>query len=494
MKFSTNLAPVMECLEPRQLLSGSGWDAALAGGDSPALASGSAALYASRSVRGMATADAWQHAGVQPGGSGAGAPVLAQSPVAAAPTPGASLTAQVVNSGGTTTLVVLGTENADTLTVSQVGGFTTIRTPTGIQLCPGAFRNISIYGFGGNDSLTVCFLVTANVNVYGGDGDDNIYDAGQGNDILYGEAGDDLIVSIGGGTDRASGGDGSDAFWVDGGDPVADASFIENTALAVHRVTQFINGASANCCGQNLPDPALGSYAARYANFSSMPLFTDGPTFTDIRQGMLGDCYFLAALGSMATADPSAIRQSITSLGDGTYAVRFFRNGVASYVRVDGDLPVSSGGGLSYAGLSGTGEAWAPLMEKAYAIFRAGANSYKSIEGGWMGSVYTEITNRLTASVPTIVGDSLMYTFLAACLAGGRAVTAGSKAGASGPIVGSHAYQVRDASQSGGQMFVTLYNPWGIDGGSGDANPFDGLITLTMSQFRDLFSSAVATI
>ena len=61
----------------------------------------------------------------------------------------------------------------------------------------------------------------------------------------------------------------------------------------------------------------------------------------DVDQGALGDCYFLARLGSLASTDPEYIRNSVAPLGDGSYVVRFWDLGLphlATYVRVDADL------------------------------------------------------------------------------------------------------------------------------------------------------------
>ena len=64
-------------------------------------------------------------------------------------------------------------------------------------------------------------------------------------------------------------------------------------------------------------------------------LFCFGPSETDVDQGSVGDCYFLASLGSVADRDPGRIEDIFTDNGDGTFTVRFFRDGNAEYVTVD---------------------------------------------------------------------------------------------------------------------------------------------------------------
>jgi hypothetical protein len=495
MKTPQVLAPVMEGLEPRLLLSGSGLEAAaLAAGKLQWLAAGGPAAYTSRPARDFWRADAWQHAGVQRGRAASAKTVLPQSPVGDSPAPGWRVTGQIANYAGSQYLYIVGTNGDDAITISQASSSVTVSTAQGTLTFSGTFGSIGVYGYGGSDTVRVAYSVTGNVTVYGGDGSDTVYDAGRGNDSLYGEGGSDTLISIGGGADQVYGGDGTDSFWTDGNDPISDASLAETAAGNVHRVYQFYGNVSMEIQGQALADPALGRYASGYANFASHPLFTDGPTYTDIRQGALGDCYFLASLASIADTNPDAIRQMITPLGDGTYAVRFFRNGSAVYLRLDADLPVGGGSGPVYAGFSASGELWVPIAEKAYAFFRTSTNSYPSIEGGWMGAVCTEVTNRGTVNVATSATDSQLVAAINAALSAGQAVTAGTKSTASGPVVGSHAYMVKSTYIADGQTYVVLYNPWGVDGTRSDSNPNDGLVTLTLSVFKQNFTAAVAIV
>ena len=39
---------------------------------------------------------------------------------------------------------------------------------------------------------------------------------------------------------------------------------------------------------------------------------------------MLGDCYLISALGTLADSNPAAIQNMIINNGDGTYTVRFY--------------------------------------------------------------------------------------------------------------------------------------------------------------------------
>ncbi len=210
--------------------------------------------------------------------------------------------------------------------------------------------------------------------------------------------------------------------------------------------------------GQDRP-AASGTY--RLANGS---LFVNGPSYTDVVQGGVGDCYYLAALGETAQASPESIRQMFTDNGDGTFTVRFFRDGSARYVTVDRYLPASAGRPI-YAGIPG-GELWVALAEKAYAqinesgwIGHDGTNSYRGISGGWSDAVF-----RQTLAVPArwkSFASSGDHAGALASLAGSYTPTvlASRSSGTANGIVPSHAYGVLGYNGATGRY--VLYNPWG---------------------------------
>ena len=133
--------------------------------------------------------------------------------------------------------------------------------------------------------------------------------------------------------------------------------------------------------GANLPSLNLAqvdqeNLGPTYQN-STLPLYgpSGAPTIQDVNQGYLGDCYFVASLGEIALQDPSAIKNMISSNGNGTYSVRFFVNGQPDYVTVNSELPVmtgyqwANGSRLEFA--NGTTDDWVALVEKAYAQLNA---------------------------------------------------------------------------------------------------------------------------
>jgi hypothetical protein len=282
---------------------------------------------------------------------------------------------------------------------------------------------------------------------------------------------------------------------MDSSDRVADVSADEVAAGSLHQIASFYQPVTdpakavlLEIAGQDIVDPVAG-YS--YYDFSTRPLFLGGPEFSDVRQGGLGDCYFLASLASLADTDSQAIRQMIAPMGDGTYGVRFFREGAPVYLRVDGQLP-GSRVAPAYAKLSPQGETWVALAEKAYAQFRTGSNSYASLSGGWMDPVYQAVTGQATTRV--MGSASGLAATLASHLAAGHAVSAGTWSSTSGPVIGQHAYMVRAMETRDGETYVTVYNPWGFDGKGTDANPNDGLVQVTLAQFQTDFSAVVISL
>ena len=409
-----------------------------------------------------------------------------------------------------TELVINGTAGNDQITVTKTDAGLVIGNTGGwTTTVAGNFQAIAINGNNGNDLITVDASVTTNCIIHGNAGNDTIYGgsgndqlfADAGTDILVGNAGDDTFVTIGGGKDKLTGGAGNNSFWMaSSGQAITDLNAGE--AGNVHKVAAFqsittVTGTGKKAkvvttkvatplAGQNLLDPTLEAGAV-YQNFSNHALFADnGPTENDIVQGYLGDCYFLSTLSSVAKTDPNAIKQSVVDLGDGTYAVQFTKGKTQVFVRVDGQLPTWGNGQLAYANTGAEGSIWVAIMEKAYAQFRTGANTYASIEGGWMTEVYTALGKASTTVTSAPTALSLIDT-VAAALAQGKSVTYGANTPTDGAsLIGDHAYTVDHVNfdANGNAVSVTLRNPWGIDGIGNDGQN-DGYVTITATQLKD---------
>jgi hypothetical protein len=342
---------------------------------------------------------------------------------------------------------------------------------------PGADQ---LLGGAGNDELL------------GGMGDDRI-NGGSGNDRLFGGDGNDLLIAIdAASSDFLQGDAGSDTLWIDMalvGDIVSGTTASDKVQL----VRGFANGADRTLDGDRIADPAVRSNQT-YKTFADRPLFAaKGPAADDIRQGALGDCYLLAGLSAIAQDNPTVLRQNVVDFDDGTYGVRLGN----SFYRVDNDLPVFSANSPipAFAQFGAEGSLWVAVVEKAFAHYRAGLNSYASIEGGWgveankaFGA--TALGNRDMQSYgnATALANEILARWTAK-----QAVTIGFLGPKqytvnTAPLVMGHMYSVSSVNVVNGQVTsVVLRNPWGIDGAGKDANIYDGLVTVTPTQLMQYY-------
>jgi hypothetical protein len=170
----------------------------------------------------------------------------------------------------------------------------------------------------------------------------------------------------------------------------------------------------------------------------------------------------------------------VADFGDGTYGVRLGSN----FYRVDADLPTWSAASTDqqYAGLGQDGALWVAIIEKAYAHFRTGANTYASLAWGNQADALnaynlTSVGQNYYAagSSSTTVANDIYSHWNAyqSCTICTGTVPSGS------PLVASHCYTVYSVTRnsSGVVTSITLRNPWGADNTGG--NPF---VTLTPAQ------------
>ncbi|HBJ33273.1 MAG TPA: hypothetical protein DDZ51_00630 [Planctomycetaceae bacterium] len=233
-------------------------------------------------------------------------------------------------------------------------------------------------------------------------------------------------------------------------------------------------------------EPTLVGSGISYRNATGS-LFVGAPTIQQSRQGVLGDCYFIASMISIAAKNSSAIQNMFIDNGDDTFTVRFFGGamgsffqnglissgfvsgtGVASYVTVNRRLPTFSNGTLAYSGMGLSATAsntplWIALAEKAYAQWnelgksgRDGTNRYASIEGGWMSNTNSQVLGHNSTNYP--LSSSSKQTLINSVNAG-NAVTIGTNGSVGAGLIGGHAYVVTGYSASTDRF--TLFNPWG---------------------------------
>jgi Ca2+-binding RTX toxin-like protein len=342
----------------------------------------------------------------------------------------------------------------------------------------------------------------------GGNGNDHLSD-NHGNDRLNGQAGidymsagpgEDVVISIDAAFgEYVSGGGDRDILWIDRVGSNQDKVEGETPIDLVLGVASFANGADRTLNGDNLADPTDSGNKLRFNNVISAgntlgtnPLFShnsvSGPKMTDVTQGDVGDCWLLAGLGAIALDSPHALRQNVVDFDDGTYGVRLGNN----FYRVDNEMPVwntaagATSNNLRYAQLGAQNSMWVAVVEKAFAHYRTGANSYASLDYGWTIEVNRAFRSANAGEMDIISYSSatdlvnVMYNLYC----GYQAVTIGFfSISGSVPLRANHAYTVAgfNLGASGNIVSVLLRNPWGFDGAGSDGSD-DGFVTLTPAQ------------
>lgn len=344
-------------------------------------------------------------------------------------------------------LLITSYAGADNIRVSQSGSNFSIvingQTFTQAVTSSGLF----IYDRGGGDTITIDSSVTARTVVSA---------------MAYGSS---TIVS------NAT----NSSIWVDRTDIV---SGVGNT----HVITALVGGVSM-APGLSLANPTDSGATVRVER----SLFGAGPSATDINQGSIGDCYFLASLAAFATSNPAVVQEAAVDLGDGTYVVEFKRpTGEKVFTRVSNAMSSGGYGGVKFAHSGSNNTMWAMVMEKAYCSFRTGANTYASISGGWMGAVYTAF-GQGSGYIGMNSSESDFFTSVSTSLANRIAVTFGTISAPS-MLVGGHAYTLISASRnSNGVAQYVVRNPWGVSGRSAENS--GGYATLTFAQMQSNFSA-----
>ena len=201
----------------------------------------------------------------------------------------------------------------------------------------------------------------------------------------------------------------------------------------------------------------------------SPQLFKDSIDPRDIKQGTLGNCWFLGAVSALAES-PQFIQRLFPdgdSLRDiGMFRVHFFKNGEEHTVVVDDFIPCGRGGPVFSK--CNDGELWVAVLEKAYAKLHG---SYANLLGGFPQDSFTDLSGCPTWSYqfdsPELVGPLQSGAFWRDLLAWHRAnycLATSSRPDESlevRGIVPGHAYTIIRVEAADETNLVQLRNPWG---------------------------------
>lgn len=206
-------------------------------------------------------------------------------------------------------------------------------------------------------------------------------------------------------------------------------------------------------------------------------MLVDGTASSDVIQGNLGDCWFLAPCAGLARYKEHIGRvippnQTLHGPGyTGMVHFRFWRFGRWVTVVIDDRLPTKFPRGLVYVKSSDSNEYWPSLLEKAYAKLNGG---YKGLDGGMAMDALVDLTSGLSETYDYSTEDipEDLYGILYRSARTGAFMTCSTKnsdwqntkANENGIVTG-HSYTITDVQviqMTNGQyvQLVRVRNPW----------------------------------
>ncbi|KAJ9129876.1 Calpain-D [Pleurostoma richardsiae] len=247
------------------------------------------------------------------------------------------------------------------------------------------------------------------------------------------------------------------------------------------------------------PSANIPKAVKRVHEIFEKPTFMDKLLPSDIKQGNLGNCWFVASLTGLANVEEGIKRVCVeydTKIG--IYGFVFFRDGEWIHTIVDDKLHLQSpcwdspsmqrdllqqidredvervyrktyqtgSKALFFAQCRDQNETWVPLIEKAYAKAHG---DYACLSGGWIGEALEDLSGGVTTEL--LAGDifdtemfwenelsRVNQEFLFGCSTGLLGGGYGEREG----ITEGHAYVIMEArTLKNGTRLVKLRNPWG---------------------------------
>jgi len=301
-----------------------------------------------------------------------------------------------------------------------------------------------------------------------------------------------------------------------GSEKFTDSNFPpnRNSILGLDAQGQFLDKIDGPKKSQEISDVNNIEWKRASEIYSKYLLFDDKIECSDIKQGNLGNCYFLSALAAL-TEFPQLIYQVFRTKqinSQGYYEVVLFLDGEWKVVIVDDYFPVKKGTKeFAFARPNGC-ELWVVLLEKAWAKVNGG---YANIISGWPSDALAALTGFATQKlVHKDINILELWNILKTADNNDNIMCSSTKNDKSIENVGlvvNHAYTLIGAKELnyGGEeiKLVQLRNPWGYREWTGDwsdsskrwnpqlnqyfghTNQDDGNFFMKLEDFVSLFDS-----
>jgi calpain-15 len=255
--------------------------------------------------------------------------------------------------------------------------------------------------------------------------------------------------------------------------------------------------------------------ASEFMTEGPIKVFEGGITPDDIRQGALGDAYFLCALTILAEKPSRIERLFVTRESNeaGAYAVELCVHGQKQVIVIDDFFPCTSlTGGPCFSKANGS-ELWVMILEKAWAKVYG---SYERIERGTSNGALRDLTGAPTVTYKFEDGtwdailEGVKNEFIVCAAAGSNKASQQILEGIG--LIGNltyaviHAQEVQ-AGRDGTVRLVKLRNPWSNAEWQGDwsdssskwtpqlkkllnfTDAADGTFWMSFDDFKDYFST-----
>jgi hypothetical protein len=221
-------------------------------------------------------------------------------------------------------------------------------------------------------------------------------------------------------------------------------------------------------------------------------LSDDAFDLSQIKQGGIGDCWFISAAGAVGANDPDFIRDHIRYNPDGSYTVTLYDDGKPVDVRVEASTITD---GVTNPDDKPT---WLSLYEKAAAAHLGG--DYDDIDSDQVARGLELVTGRGADNDGDRGLDDIQDD-----LDDGRVLVVSTEDDSDSGwnpfdtstdddnVVPNHAYVIESVTERDGEKIIRLVNPWGPEGGSTEDGKFkDGVLELTEDEFHDNFDTTTS--